>query len=152
MTFLCKRRNGRKYLYIYSKITKLHPACLGIFRQNHTPCLGIFFGEKVTHFSVTPPYTLLGEYPPPPPPGDFIEILRWHLIHPLIFIHLKFKPSVTLVSPSHRDRQYWWHNNCTHFFFESSERIEVDEDLLTANISGRVEFEYATTRKHDRLR
>ena len=37
------------------------------FRQNHTPCLGIFC-EKVTHFSGTPPFTILGEYPPPPPP------------------------------------------------------------------------------------
>ena len=33
------------------------------FRQNHIPCLGIF-SEKVTHFSGTPPFTILGEYPP----------------------------------------------------------------------------------------
>ena len=40
-----------------------------------------FLGQKVTHLSATPLYTLLGEYPPPPPPpGDPIEIkviLQW---------------------------------------------------------------------------
>ena len=34
-----------------------------------------FFCEKVTHWSGTPPYTLLSEYPPPPPPpGPFSNI------------------------------------------------------------------------------
>ena len=40
---------------IYSKITKVG----GMFRD--------FLGKKVTHFSGTPPFTILGEYPPPPP-------------------------------------------------------------------------------------
>ena len=56
---------------IYLSTVKLqnYTPYLGIFRQNHTPCLGIFFFfcKKVTHLSGTPPYTLLGEYPPPPP-------------------------------------------------------------------------------------
>ena len=69
MMFLCTlATKWPKISSIYSKITKLHPMFRDFFRQNHTPCLGIFC-EKVTHLSGTPPFTILGEYPPPPPPG-----------------------------------------------------------------------------------
>ena len=72
MTFLCTlATKWAKISSIYSKITKLHPIFIGIFRQNHThACLGIFcVWEKVTQLERhTPEYTLLGEYSPPPPP------------------------------------------------------------------------------------
>ena len=52
---------------IYRKITKVGGMFRDFFRQNHTPCLGIFLLlKKVTLFSGTPPFTILGEYPPPP--------------------------------------------------------------------------------------
>ena len=50
---------------IYSKITKLHPMFRD-FSAKPYPMFRDFFCEKVTHFSGTPPFTILGEYPPSP--------------------------------------------------------------------------------------
>ena len=76
MTFLCTlATKWAKISSIYSKITKVG----GMFRdfpaQNHTPCLGISW-KKVTHLSGTPPFTILGEYPPPPSRRAFSTKLK----------------------------------------------------------------------------
>ena len=56
-----------------------------------------FFEKKVTHFSGTPPYTLLGEYPPPPLPGykttaKIIKAFLSTIIHFLIWTQRVFAP------------------------------------------------------------
>ena len=70
--FLCTLATKWAKIYsIYSKITKLHPMFRDFFRQNHTPCLGIFLRKSHPFQWHTPVHHIrwVPQPPPPPPPG-----------------------------------------------------------------------------------
>ena len=83
MTFLCTlATKWAKISSIYSKITKVGGMFRDFFRQKWGACLGIFFFFKSPISAAHPPFTILGEYPPPPPPG--VRWLVWQFWRPCI--------------------------------------------------------------------
>ena len=93
MTFLCTL--ATKWAKIYSKITKLHPMFRDFFRQNHTPCLGIFL-RKSHPFQRHTPVHHIRRAPPPPRGLRPLWIRHWMcvaqswyiLVYLCILLHL----------------------------------------------------------------